>query len=321
MRVAVTGASGYLGRLAIPALLARSEITELVGYDRAPAPAEAPSWGPRYRHELVDLAQLDTQAWMAKLEGTEGLVHLAFEVAPPPGRDVRATNWTGQAALMAAAMAQPRRVLVASAIAAYGFGHAMDPATGTLDESAALRAPTGVAYADAKQALEALLDRLEPESPATLVRMRPTNVVGPSGDMKRSKPLLEPMMWAPSVSHPLRQQFLHEEDWARAISLLWTAPAGCYNVGPDDWILVDDIARLLGQRLMTLPPWALRPMAEAAYRTGMSAYGSDWLAFVEHPPIIVRSDKLKALGWAPRFSSQEALMLTVGGLKARLALS
>lgn len=324
MKVLVTGAAGYLARLVIPALLEDPRVTRVVGVDRAlPVPfghqlpdrALPYTQDERYQHILMDVASARDDDWQPLLQDSELVYHLAFQIAPRPGEDLRPTNIDAQARFLPLALAAPRRVIVASAIAAYGFAQGRDPVNGMLDESAPFTPHTGVAYADHKQAMEQLLDRLEPASPATLVRARPTNVVGPGMPVERAPLLSTPAIFAPITSHPIRQQMLYEEDLMRAMLHLREVPAGAYNVGPDDWITLEEAAELLGRRLVRMPAWALRGLSDVAWRTGQSLFDASWLAFFEHPPIIVSSGKLKATGWAPRFTSREALMLVAGHVR------
>lgn len=314
MQVLVTGASGYFGRLIVPALLDDPRVTRVVGVDRvAPAVDD-----PRYPHVLLDLVSARRADWDALVAESDVVYHLAFRVAVRPGEDMRATNLDGQRALMEAAMAGLRRVIVASAIAVYGFAPGRDPHVGVLDETAGLTPRTGVDYAEHKQALERLMDELEAGSPATLVRARPTNVVGPGMPLDRAPLLTAPAVFVPQTPHPIRQQMLYEEDLARAMVHLLDVPAGIYNVGPDDWITLEEAATLLGRRYVRMPGWALRGMSDLAWRTGQSAFDASWLNFFEHPPIIVTNAKLRATGWAPRFTSKEALMLLAGRARAGL---
>ncbi|MDB5099959.1 MAG: NAD-dependent epimerase/dehydratase [Cyanobacteria bacterium RYN_339] len=318
MHVLVTGAAGYFARLIIPALLADGRITRIVGTDRVPPPKGGYADNPRYHHVVMDLIQARAADWEGLLHGVDLVYHLAFQIAPKPGEDTKPTNVGGQEALLTTALAAPRRVIVASAIAAYGFAPGRDAVNGMIDEAMPFTPRTGVDYADHKQVLEALLDRLEPGSPATVVRARPVNVVGPGMPLERAPLLSAPAIFVPITDHPIRQQMLYEEDLTRAMLHLIDVPAGAYNIGPDDWLTLDEAAKLLGRKLVRMPSWALRGLADMAWRTGQNAFDASWLTFFERPPIIVTSAKLKATGWAPRFGSREALMLLAGKARAGL---
>jgi nucleoside-diphosphate-sugar epimerase len=110
---------------------------------------------------------------------------------------------------------------------------------------------------------------------------------------------------------PRRVQFLHVDDLAAAVALVvHERLRGAYNVAPDSGTR-DDTARALagGVAKVRLPArvatlvaswgWELSragaPRAAAAYRTY---------------PWVVAPDRLKAAGWIPRYSSEEALVDT-----------
>ena len=306
MKVVVTGAAGYFGTILIPALLADPRVTAVVGVDLH-VPAAGWAAGPAYRHEVLDLATATPEAWAAILADAGAVIHLAFKVAHHPGEETAITNTRGQRVFLEAAAGAPRQLIVASAIAVYGFAAGRDPIHGVLDEAAALTPRTGVAYAEHKQELERFLDELAARSPATIVRARPTNVAGPGMPLRRAPLLTNPVMLVPLVSHPIRQQLLHEADLASAFLRLLDAPAGAYNVAPDDWITLDDAAKVTGQNMVRMPAFLLRGMADMAWRMGQSAFDGTWLAFFEHPPIIVSNAKLRGLGWTPVHTTASVL--------------
>lgn len=309
LRVAVTGAAGYFGRILVPALLDAGH--EVVGLDRS-APPVAHS---RYRHVALDLATADETVLGPALDGVDVALHLAFRVTARPGEATRADNVDAQERFLPLAARRVPKLVVASAAAAYGFAPGRDATAGRLDEDAPLHPGPGVAYAEEKQALERLLDRLEAAHDVCIVRARPTNVGGPRTPPDRAPQLAGPLMFAPAVRHPLRQQLLHEDDMASGFLALLTAEAGAYNFAPDDWLTLKEAARAIGQGYVELPPWVLRGVVDMAWRSGQSTFDASWLTFLEHPPIILANDKLRALGWAPRHTSAEALMATASRIR------
>lgn len=313
MRILVTGCSGYLGRLLVPALLAHAEDLTITGTDRH-APASAPE-SPRFRFQPLDLETASPEAIASLVDGHDQVIHLAFQMTARPGQRLERINVEAQERFLGVVASRCRRLVAASAIAAYGFAPGRDPVSGMLTEEAPLSPGVGVAYAEHKQALERLLDRLEGE--IEVVRARPTNVGGPGLDPQRAPQLSGPVMLAPLTDHPLRQQLLHEDDLRSAFLALLTAPAGAYNIGPDDWLTLEEAARMLGQRYVRMPGWILRGLVDVAWRSGTSFFDPSWLAFLEHPPIIVSSAKLKGLGWRPRHGTADTLRIVAAKVRGR----
>jgi nucleoside-diphosphate-sugar epimerase len=110
---------------------------------------------------------------------------------------------------------------------------------------------------------------------------------------------------------------LHEEDLASAFLALLDAPAGAYNIAPDDWMTLEQAASLLGQRFMPLPGWMLRPLVDLAWRGGQSLFDASWLAFLEHPPIILGNAKLRDMGWVPKHTTRDTLLAVTQRLRGR----
>lgn len=313
MNVLVTGAAGYLGTLVVPALLRDERVTAVRGTDLIAAGPRLPG-DSRYTHVQLDLVKASDAQLAELLDGIDVVIHLAFRMAPRPGEDLRPINIQAQERFLTLAASQAKRLIVASAAAAYGFDPTRDPHTSRVTEEAPL-ASAGVEYADHKQHLEQLLDRLEATTPVTLVRARPSNVAGRGIDPRRAPQLTGAVMVAPQTAHPIRQQLLHEADLASAFLTLLDAPAGAYNLAPDDWMTLEEAARLLGQRYMALPGWVLRPLVDIAWRGGRSLFDGSWLTFLENPPIILSNDKLKSLGWSPRYTTRDTLLAVAGRLR------
>ncbi|MBC7541333.1 MAG: NAD-dependent epimerase/dehydratase family protein [Candidatus Sericytochromatia bacterium] len=308
IRILVTGASGYFGRVIVPSLLALPNVAHVIATDLAPyAPMPNVTTHALWHYKSLDLSRATIADIEPLLEGIDVVVHLAFQMLSKPGVDSTLINSEGQTTFLSLATRKVRRVIVASAAAAYGFDPARDPINGRITEDSTLAATLGVPYAEQKQALEWELDRLQRETACTIVRLRPTNVAGPSVDFARIAHLRGKIQLAPWVRHPLRQQLLHEDDLASAVRTALTAPAGAYNLAPDDWLTLREVALLLGQRYVELPSWLLRPVVNLAWRMGQSVFDASWLAFLEHPPLILANERLKSLDWRPTHSTAGTL--------------
>ena len=171
LRVAVTGAGGFIGgRLA--ALLALqpdvAEVRVLARRRRRPG------------HASATLARLDDPAQVqAALQGCHAVIHCAFDNYDLPA-NLAIANVLAEAAVLAGA----RLVHLSSAVVHEPFPD------GALDESAPA-APDGNAYKDTKIAIEAALSAFAGDRGLDLVILRPTIVYGPEGGAWTDSPVRE----------------------------------------------------------------------------------------------------------------------------------
>ncbi|WP_395245473.1 NAD-dependent epimerase/dehydratase family protein [Agromyces sp. MMS24-K17] len=155
--VAVTGASGRIGRLVVPLLDRPGRMLRLVDTD-LPDRVEDGPWGEASaaldpgRVELVRASIEDDDAIRAALDGADAVLHLAALATEQPWADLVRVNIDGtQKVLEAARLGGARSVLLASSIHAVGFA---DPAEAAATEVLVPRPDTY--YGVTKAALEAL---------------------------------------------------------------------------------------------------------------------------------------------------------------------
>ena len=276
MKIALTGASGLVGRFIAEAALAAGHELTLLG--RKPPAGMAPR--PGLHHAAYDLT-----AAPPPLDGQEALVHCAFAHLPGlyrggEGSDPEgflAANRDGSLALFAAARAAGvRQAVFLSSRAVYG-----DYPPGTpLVEAMAPRPDT--LYGAMKAEVEAGLAALSGPG-FTGSSLRATGVYGPAGPGQRHK-------WADLFAAfrdgcrvaPRVATELHGADLARAVLCLLDAPApqaaGAFNASDltlDRRDLLAEVARLTGWQT------ALPARADAGRVNAMAC------------------DRLAALGWAP----------------------
>lgn len=124
MRIALTGASGGIGRGIVARALAQGHC--IVGVDRAPAPDATPREGVSF----VQAEMADYDGLVAAFAGCDGLIHMA--AIPSPGRHpdhvVHNNNVVGSYnALRAAAENGIRRICQASSVNAIGHAYSRRP--------------------------------------------------------------------------------------------------------------------------------------------------------------------------------------------------
>lgn len=184
-----------------------------------------------------------------------------------------------------------RTVLISSAMA-YG-AWADNPVP--LTEDAPLRPNPGCEPAVAAAEAERLAGewvRDADGSPRSLVVLRAARVVG-----DEEGPL------APERDAGAPVQFLHVSDLARAAALAATGDmAGVYNAAPDGWVGGEDVDALVHGPL-ALPRRIVRAIGRVA---SALAGPPPALAAFRQQPWVVANDRLRAAGWQPTHTNEEA---------------
>ncbi len=125
----------------------------------------------------------------------------------------------------------------------------------------------------------------------------------------RPAPLVSRAVTAPIRGVTAPMQFLHPDDLRSAIDFASGGTfSGVFNVAPDDWIAADvALALVHGPFSLAVPESVARATTAIAD-----------LAFRTHP-WVVANDRLRAEGWRPSHTSEEAWVLThEAGLLERL---
>ena len=302
--VVVTGAAGALGRRVCELALADPSVARVVAVDRRSISGLPPSVEA---HE-VDLGTADLKPL---LEGADVLLHLAqAEVADAEQGRLAGQAGDGQLAqrvLDAASAVGVQHVVLLSSATAYG-AWANNPVP--LTEEAPLRPNPGVAYAAEKSELERVAADWRDDHPgATVAVLRPTVTVRADGAnswlaraLSRTSPL-------PVATDEPPAQFLDLADLAAAVDLARRARLdGPRNVAPDGWV-DGETARALagGTPRLRLPERVALRLAGLRWRWGMTPTPPALLPYTVHP-WVVANDRLKADGWAPTSSNEEALV-------------
>jgi UDP-glucose 4-epimerase len=306
--VVVTGVAGSLGQRVAGLLLSRDDVDRVVGLDVATDPL-LPE-GVDYRR--VDLAAPDGDE--VSLAGADGLIHLAWRTADgrhPSPAEVQATaaanHRLGQRVLAAAAADPPQSLVHLSSATVYG---AWPDNAVPLSETAPLRPNPGFSFAVEKADAERMVaeyTELHPEVAVAI--LRPAATVG-----SPERPLYRALGGtggpaAGDASRPV--QYLHVDDLAAAAVLAWSARLrGVYNVAPDGGIpeetaraLAGGVARVSVPERLAGPLWGL---GWKLLRLGVPPEARPYAL----NPWVVASDKLRAAGWSPQYTSEEALVAT-----------
>ncbi len=287
MRVAVTGAQGYLGKPLVAALAAEAGVEEVLAIDVRPAPG-----GGKVRTLTQDVRD---PALADDLAGINALVHLAFVVLGR-GRNAESINVTGSRnAFTAALRAGVGTIVHASSAAAYGSSPDNPVPIG---EGQPLRPYPPFYYPQTKVAVERLLDELERSHPGTrFVRLRPVSTLGPGAPrIARGRAFI-----SLSDYDPLMQFTWIDDVVAAFLSALHNPHArGAYNVGGLGPLPASEVAALIGARAVRLPYRLLRTVARFTMDPG-------WVDMLRYPIVVDTRKAHRELGWRAREDCATAL--------------
>lgn len=300
-RIVVTGAGSALGRAVVAAL--RDTGAEVLAVVDPGGGVTAT--GPRAE---VDLLEADLGAL---LEGAAVLVHLASVFGPQldedPAVEAAEDVVVAQRLLDAAGAVGVEHVVLLSSAAVYG-AWANNPMP--LTEDATLRPVPDLAYAVQRAEIERRLAEWRERHPAaTATVLRPAPVVGDDG----------PEGWMARALHAARRvadidgdppsQFVHVDDLASAVVLAATARLdGARNVAPDGWLRGAEYTALdAGTPKVRLPQRVGDRVARVRWRLRLAPTPPGLVPYARHP-WVVANDRLRADGWRPQHSNEEAFV-------------
>jgi UDP-glucose 4-epimerase len=323
--VVVTGASGFLGRATVPALLARGHHVRALVRDAARMPRGAGS----ERLEVVESNLKNAKALDDALRGADAVIHLAVTMEGDDFSMLAGTVVGTEALLAAMARAACRRLVLCSSFSVYDWARM----PGEVSEACPVPEdphPYG-AYAAAKLWQERLARRAEERDAVRLTIVRPGFIWGAGNDYL---PCLGQRVGSQHlVFGPLRRLPLtHVDNCADLLAHVLDDPRAIgevFNAVDDDsvraWRYVGEYIRGSGGRGLRIPlPYhAVRLVVELAHRaSGWLFGGRGKLPSVLMParfvtrfaPFRYRTEKLReVLGWRPPAGFAECAGRTWGG--------
>lgn len=294
-KVVVTGVETPLG-LRVARLAAADPSTEVVVASSGPVNG-LPNGVVLHR---LDLANDDVKPY---LDGAETLVHLVQSV---PGTPTAATDDVAvtRRLLDAAGDVGTHHVVVLSSATVYG-AWANNPVP--LTEDAALRPNPGFAFAAERAEIERLATEWREEHPdSTVSVLRPARAAG-SDHRDWLVRALRPPPAVPDHADEPAVQFVDLDDLASAVELARTRRLdGAFNVAPEGAIAGDLVRSLIGAPVkVPLPERAAGRLAHWRFRWGLGPTPPALVPYTLHP-WVVAADRLRAEGWAPVVSNEEA---------------
>lgn len=301
LSIVVTGASGAVGSRVIKQLAERPAVDRIVAIDRRkpfkvrPKSAE----GPQIEFHQLDLMADDLGP---AIEGCSSIVHLAED--PDRRADPRWANQILDRVLRGAEQAGCDHVVLLSSALVYG-AYPDNPVP--LLETHPIRPIADLAHGVIKASLEARLADWAAETEARTAILRPAATLSDRdsswiGAALRAATAVRSEQVDPPV------QFLHHDDLAGALVVAAERRLdSVYNVAPDGWIGTELFRALRGEPAVRLPEqlsrWRLQAAKSLANRSLL-----DGLEPYVRWPWVVSNDKLRAEGWTPTFSNEEAFI-------------
>ncbi len=291
MTTLVSGASGALGNRVV-ALLAAQPGVEVVKLESD--------------HRLV------RSHGSAHHLGADRLVHLsAGDHDTLASRGVNALRITEQVLADPAVAGVSHVVLLSSAMVYGAWPNNPVPLT----EEAPLRPDVSFGFAHQLAQVEQMVDAWRLSAPGrTVTVLRPVLTLAADGTSSVVRALAAGIGARLDEEDP-PAQFLHVDDLAAAIALGHEQRLdGVFNVAPDGWVAGETVRALAGTPpRVRLPAWLIVPALDLRWRFQRGPIPPGLWPFAQHP-WLVANDRLKAAGWSPTVTSEEAY---VEGTEAR----
>ena len=296
--IAVTGSSGAVGRRLVGLLLEEPTIERVVAIDRRSPGSPGPSGeGPTLVPLRLDVTVDDPAP---ALDGVDSVVHLVD--AKETRADAKVACRVLERVLEAASSRGCGHAVVLSSALVYG---ARPDNPVPITEAAAVAPNPGLAYAVVKAAMERQATEWAAATGSGLAVLRPVATLSEGDSSWIGSALRAAMVLrAEQVDPPV--QFLHHDDLASALAIAATRGLdGPFNVAPDGWIGDDEFRALRGEASVRIHPrlsrWRLRAVKTVADRRLL-----DGLEPYVTCPWVVANDRLRAQGWVPGLTNQEA---------------
>jgi UDP-glucose 4-epimerase len=292
--VAVTGASGYLGRALLEQLGNDATVTRVVGIDIAE---------PSFTTRNLEFYKMDVRSpqLVDALRGCDAVVHLAAVDATDPD-ETRDVNIGGTRSVAdAAARAEVRKIIFASTGRVYG-AHADNDYP--LTEDSPIRPGRDDAYAVSKAEAESVLHYFADAHPDRVVTiLRFAWMCGPSLPTRHAF-VVDAKLRVVIANYEPSFQAVHESDATHAVAfVVGEDQPGTFNVCAAD--AIDRPEEFFGQRRVTLRLESARRVLARTARLGLSVPPTHIGALMY--PQVMSNEALVTRGFAFEHTTAEAL--------------
>ena len=302
LRVAVTGATGDIGRSLLRALERESAVREVVAMARrAFDPAELGLAKTEYRRGDV----LDRVAVEELVRGANVVVHLAYLTVG--GREeTERLNLDGSRTVFEVAVAAgAARLLSAQRRSPRTPKATLEPALHEVATDGATQSyvfrPGIVAGADALTPLKNIpyVQLFE------LLRGHENPLTAAVLDWAQRFPNLKPVLPDPGA----RFQLVHHDDVAAAFAaaVLGRGEPGLYDLAASPPLSVSELAAELGWLSFPIPQTALDSAAELVERLPLRPGQAQWIEMLRQPVLMDSTQAREQLSWAPQHDARDTL--------------
>lgn len=301
--VVVTGADGALGHRVVALLREATDAGPVLALGAAGTGDRETS-----ADRVVDLLVDDLKA---AVDGAAVVVHLASVFGPvlddAPAIDRAEDVMAAERVVAAAGDAGVAHLVVLSSATVYGaWANNALPLT----EDATLGPGPELAFAVQRAEIERRVAEWRQDHPAaTAAVLRPAPVVGDDGEIGWLAQALHAARRVADLGGDPPAQFLHVDDLAAAVVLAATARLdGARNVAPDGWLRGAEYTALdAGTPKLRLPAPVGDRLARLRGRLRRAPTVRGLQSYARHP-WVVANDRLKADGWIPARSNEEAFV-------------
>lgn len=317
-RIFITGSSGYMGSELIRQIRQQAPQAVIVGTDvKSPQEDAVPD-----QFLKGDVRSPEVAAKLREFR-PDTVVHLAFVVNPIHNlKLMHSINVDGTRNLFQALADQkPERFLMASSATVYG-GFPDNPVPAP--ETWPCRSRRGFQYAEDKVLLEQMIAEFaESRKEIAVSWVRPCIIYGPRVNNFLSTFLLLTPVIALLDGNDTPLQFVHEVDVVAAtLAVLKANGRGPYNIGPNDWVPLSQVAQATGAWALKVPfgPVHVLNAAWWGMRLPGAYFPAGLLYFLKHPWVVCSNRLRTELGFRFRYSSRDTLnaLLESQGRKGRL---
>ena len=301
-RIAVTGASGYVGTVLIRHLVEREDVDGVLATDvREPNQ----TLGSKVTFVRQDVSE-PFPGLFAEHE-VDTVVHLAYVLRHGRNRQAnRRVNVDGtRNTLQACLQGDVRRIVYLSSTSVYG-AHPNSPQSPT--EEAPARPVAGFQYSEDKLESERLLDEYASALPGVAVCiLRCCPIMGANANNFIASAFSKPFLVAIAGANP-PMQLIHEEDMVRCLTLAVLGDAeGLYNMAGAGSMGWREMASTRGRHVVSMPAWLLYPLTQLTWalrlQSDSPAMGLDMIRY----PWLASTKKIeREMGFNPRYSSRDA---------------